>query len=234
MKSAEALCAEIIKKIKSMANPKNVEGMARFGINPKNTYGVQVFKLRAIAKEAGKNHELAELLWSSGIHEARIIAAYVEDPKTMAEAQMEKWALDFDSWDVCDQVCSNLFDRTEFAWKKAVEWSGRKEEFIKRAGFVIMAALASHDKKSPDSRFIELLPIIKRESCDERNYVRKALNWALRGIGKRNLVLNKKAVESAREIAKINSKAAHWIASGAIRELTGEKTVKMIAKKDKK
>ncbi|MDD5503071.1 MAG: DNA alkylation repair protein [Candidatus Thermoplasmatota archaeon] len=233
MQSAKDLCAEIIEKIKSMANPRNVEGMARFGINSKNTYGVQVFKLRAIAKEAGKNHELAQLLWDSQIHEARIIAAYVEDPKIVTEAQMEKWALDFDSWDVCDQVCSNLFDRTEFAWKKAFEWSGRKEEFVKRAGFVIMAVLASHDKKAPDSKFVELLPIIKRESCDERNYVRKAVNWALRGIGKRNMDLNKAAIAMAKDIAKIDSKTAHWIAADAIRELEAQKTIERICRKNK-
>jgi 3-methyladenine DNA glycosylase AlkD len=210
---------EIIKKIMSSYNQKNVEGMTRFGINPKNTYGMSIPSLRGLAKEIGKDHALAQRLWSSKIHEARLLAGFIDDPKLVTKKQMDSWVKDFDSWDVCDQVCSNLFDRTPFAYKKAFEWSKRKEEFVKRAGFVLMACLAVHDKKADDSEFLKFLPIIKRESTDERNFVRKAVNWALRQIGKRNRNLRREAIRTAKEIRKIDSSSARWIAGDAIREL---------------
>ncbi len=203
-----------------MRNAKNVEGMARFGISTNNTLGVSIYDLRPIAKQIGKSHALALQLWGSGIHEARILASYIDDAGKVTEAQMEKWVSQFDSWDVCDQVCSSLFDGTKFAYDKAVEWSRRKEEFVKRAGFVLMACLAVHDKNANDEKFLAFLPIIKRESCDERNFVKKAVNWALRQIGKsRNKRLNKAAIKTAKEISKIGCKAANWIASDALREL---------------
>ncbi len=210
----------LIKKLKSLSNPEAVAGMARFGINPKNTYGVSIPALRKMAKEIGKNHLLAQKLWNSGIHEARILAGMIDSPDEVTEKQMERWARDFDSWDVCDQVCSNLFDRTEFAHKKAMDWSRRGEEFVKRAGFVLMATLAVHDKEARDKDFLKFLPIIKREARDKRNFVKKAVNWAIRQIGKRNLPLNQIAIKTAKEIQGIESKAAKWIASDAIRELT--------------
>ena len=210
---------DIIKKLKSLSNPKAVEGMARFGINPKNTFGVSIPNLRKIAKEAGTNHYLAQRLWSSGIHEARILASMIGDPLMVTEQQMESWVGNFDSWDVCDQCCSNLFDKTKFAYKKAIEWTKRNEEFVKRAGFVLMAVLAVHDKKAKDERFLKFLPIMKRESTDERNYVKKAVNWSLRQIGKRNLNLNKMALKTAKEIKMLDSRTAAWVASDALREL---------------
>ncbi len=213
---------QIIQKLKSLANPKNVEGMARFGISPNNTLGISVPVLRDIAKETGKDHQLAQELWSSSIHEARILACFIDKPEMVTELQMESWVKDFDSWDVCDLCCSDLFDRTKFAHQKAVEWSGREEEFVKRAGFTLMAALAVHDKKASDADFLKFLPIIKRESTDERNFAKKAVNWALRNMGKRNLDLNKMAIKTAEEIQKIDSKSARWIAADALRELTGE------------
>ena len=215
-------CNQIIKKLQSLKNPENVAGMARFGINPNNTYGVSIPTLRKMAKESGKDHSLAQELWASRIHEARILAGFVDDPKLVTAEQMENWVKDFDSWDICDQVCSNLFDRTPFAHKKAIEWSNREEEFVKRAGFVLMAALSVHDKKAQDDEFLIFLPIIKREATDERNYVKKAANWALRQIGKRNSTLNKKAIETAKEVQKLGSKSARWIASDAIMELTSK------------
>jgi 3-methyladenine DNA glycosylase AlkD len=211
---------KIMSKLEAFSDPKAVEGMARFGINPKNTYGVSMPNIRKIAKETGRNHILAQQLWDSGIHEARILACLVDDKDMVSEKQMENWVEDFDSWDVCDQCCSNLFDRTEFAYEKAVEFSRRKEEFVKRTGFVLMAALAVHDKEASDGEFLKFLPIIKREAEDERNFVKKAVNWALRQIGKRNRNLNKAAVKTAREIMQIDSKSAKWIASDALRELT--------------
>ncbi len=222
---------EIIKKLKSLSNPRAVEGMARFGINPKNTLGVSIPNIRDIAKKIGKDHDLALKLWSSGIHEARILAGFIDEPELISEKQMEAWVKDFDSWDVCDQVCMNLFDKTPFAFDKAKEWAARNEEFVKRAGFALMASLAVHDKKATDSEFERLLPLIKRGSTDERNFVRKAVNWALRQIGKRKPALNKKAIATAKEIQKIDSKAARWIAADALRELEDEKVQSRLKKK---
>jgi 3-methyladenine DNA glycosylase AlkD len=218
----------LIKKLKSLSNPEAVAGMACFGINPRNTYGVSIPVLRKMAKEAGKNHLLAQKLWISGIHEARMLAGMIDLPEEVTEKQMERWVRDFDSWDVCDQVCSNLFDRTKFAHQKAIDWSERREEFVKRAGFVLMAVLAVHDKDARDKEFLKFLPIIEREARDDRNFVKKAVNWALRQIGKRNLHLNQSAVTTAKEIQGIDSKAARWIASDAIRELTSEAVQKRL------
>ncbi len=212
--------AEVLKRLKSLSNPKAVAGMAKYGINPESAYGISIPNLRKIAREAGKNHLLAEKLWSSGIHEARILACMIDDPKEVTEPQLERWVSGFDSWDVCDQCCNKLFDKTEFAYQKAVEWTARREEFVKRAGFVMMTQLAVHDKEAEDSLFERFFPIIKREASDQRNFVKKAVNWALRQIGKRNLALNKKAVKVAKEIQRIDSKAATWIAADALRELT--------------
>ena len=209
----------ILKKLKTLSNPKAVEGMARFGISPENTYGVSVPNLRKIAKEIGRDHSLAQQLWDSGIHEARILASIIDEPNQVTKKQMDAWIRDFDSWDVCDQCCMNLFDKTPMAWEKAIEWTNREKEFEKRAGFALMACLAWYDKESPDKKFLVLLPAIKRQADDDRNYVKKAVNWALRNIGKRNLNLNKKAIETAKEIQKMDSRSAKWIASDAIREL---------------
>ncbi len=195
--------------------------MKRFGINPENTLGVSAPVLRGLAKEIGVNHLLALELWRSGMHEARILAGLVDGPSLVTEEQMEKWVTDFDSWDICDGVCSNLFDKTIFAVRKAKGWSRRNEEFVKRAGFVLMAAMAVHDKKASNEVFLSFLPIIKKGSIDERNFVRKAVNWALRQIGKRNMELNRAAIKTAKEIQRFNSKAARWVASDALRELTG-------------
>ena len=225
-------CEEILKQLKSLSNPDAVAGMARFGINPKDTYGVSIPVLRKMAKQIGKNHLLAQQLWtSSGIHEARILAGMIDVPEKVTETQLERWVKDFDSWDVCDQCCSNLFDKTKFAHKKAIEWSKRREEFVKRAGFVLMATLAVHDKEADNQKFMRFLPIIKREATDERNFVKKAVNWALRQIGKRNSALNKIAIHTAKEIQKIDSKSARWIASDALRELTSRAVQKKLNRK---
>jgi 3-methyladenine DNA glycosylase AlkD len=211
--------SEILKQLKAQSNARNIAGMARFGINPHNTYGISIPTLRRIARQSGKDHRLALDLWKSGIHEARILAALVDRPEQVTAAQMERWVKDFDSWDVCDQVCSNLFDKTEFAYSKATAWSRREEEFVRRAGFALMAALAWHDKAGSDAAFRRFLPAIKRGATDERNFVKKAVNWALRQIGKRNRALNRAAVATARQIQRIDSPAARWIAADALREL---------------
>jgi 3-methyladenine DNA glycosylase AlkD len=218
--------SEMLGRLKGLASPENVAGMARFGINPERTLGVSMPALRRMAKEIGKDHALARQLWSSGIHEARILACLVDDPEKVTEKQMDRWVRDFDSWDVCDQCCLNLFDRTPWAYDKALEWSARSEEFVKRAGFALMAVLAVHDKKATDGQFEKFFPVIGREATDERNFVRKSVNWALRQIGKRNRRLNKLAVQTARDLSRLDSKNARWIGSDAVRELTGEKVQK--------
>jgi 3-methyladenine DNA glycosylase AlkD len=222
---------EVIDLLNAHSNADAVEGMARFGINPTNTLGVSIPVIRKIAKEIGSDHTLAQKLWASKIHEARILAAMIDDPKEVTETQMERWVKDFDSWDVCDQCCSNLFDKTAIAFQMARKWSSRKEEFVKRAAFALMAALAVHDKNSTNAQFQSFLPIIERESIDERTFVRKATNWALRQIGKRNMRMNLIALKTARKIQKKNSKSARWIASDAIRELTSASVQKKLRKK---
>ena len=222
---------EIITELESLSNPEDVEGRARFGINHTKTYGVRMPELRRIAKAAGKNHDLAEKLWNAGYGETKILAGLIEDPKMVTETQMENWVAGFDSWDVCDQCCINLFRKTPFAYNKVFEWSTREEEFVKRAAFAMIAVLAVHDKKADDKKFEEFFPLIIRESVDNRNFVKKAVNWALRQIGKRNLNLNKRAVEIAEEISAVDSKSAKWIAADAIRELKSEKVQERIKNK---
>jgi len=222
---------EILQKLQSLANPENVKGMAHFGISPKNNLGISVPRLRALAKEIGRNHTLALQLWNSGIHDARLLAVFIDNPKEVTTEQMEQWATDFDSWDICDQACTSLFDKTAYAWEKVYEWAQRDEEFVKRGAFSLIAGLAVHDKTAKDAVFIKVLSVIKQHSVDERNYVKKAVNWALRNIGKRNRLLNKKAVIVAQELTQEPSRSARWIGRDAVRELTNEKIQKRVEKK---
>lgn len=222
---------EVLQKLKEKSQPNQVEGMARFGITDEQRLGVRVPDMRKLAKEIGKDHNLALLLWKTGIPEARITAALIGEPDKLTEEQMEDWVKDFNSWDVCDQVCMNLFDKTPLAWKKISDWSQREEEFVKRAAFSLIACLAWHDKTAGDQRFINLLPVIKRGAVDERNFVKKAVNWALRHIGKRNSNLNQVAINAAKEIREIDSKAARWIASDAIRELESKAVQRRLKKR---
>lgn len=211
----------VITRLKKMANPKDVAGMARFGINLRGTLGISIPALRRLAREIGRDHHLAQQLWKSGYHEARILASFVADPVQLTEAQTERWVKDFDSWDVCDQVAV-LFEMTPFARKKIRRWAASDREFVKRAAFAMIAGLAVHDKAASDRQFERFLPLIKRGSTDERNFVKKAVNWALRSIGKRNSLLNRRAVAVAKEIARSDLSAARWIAADALRELTSQ------------
>jgi 3-methyladenine DNA glycosylase AlkD len=219
----------VIEELQQKGNPNSVVGMARFGIQTGKALGVSIPQLREVAKQVGTNHELAQKLWKTGIHEARILASMIDNPEKVSEDQMERWAEDFDSWDVVDGCCGNLFDKTEFAVRKAHEWSERKEEYIKRAGFALMAELAVHDKKASDKTFLDFLPVIVRESSDERNFVKKAVNWALRQIGKRNPVLNVAAIKTCATIKNSDSRSAKWIAADALRELTSVYVRKKLA-----
>jgi 3-methyladenine DNA glycosylase AlkD len=213
---------DVLDKLQSMAQPEYLEGMAKYGMAVEQRLGVSVPDMRKLAKEIGKDHKLALDLWSTGIAEARIVAAMVGDPDKLTEEQMEDWVKGINSWDVCDQVCMNLFEKNQLSWKKIVDWAEREEEFVKRTAFSLLACLAWHDKKVSDEKFLELLPVIIRGATDERNFVKKAVNWALRNIGKRNLNLNEAAINTAKEIQRLDSKAARWIASDALRELQSE------------
>lgn len=204
-----------------MADPRHAAGMARFGIRGKVIYGIAIPRLRALAREIGSDHGLAQELWQMGVHEARMLAAMIDDPALVTAAQMEAWVRDFDSWDSCDGCCWNFFDRTPFAWTKAVAWSRRRDEFVRRAGYVLMAGLAQHDKEAPDRAFVRFLPLIARGASDDRNFVKKAVSWALRGIGKRNRALNRAAIRTAQAIRRQESRSARWVAADALRELTG-------------
>ena len=223
--------SEIIAEIKSQRDPDAITGMARYGISAEGNYGVCTPALFDIARRVGTDHKLAQRLWSSGIREARIVAFLIDDPKLVTEEQMDSWVKDFRSWDICDGCCLHLFGDTAPARKKATQWSKSKNEFVKRAGYVMMAVVASHDKKSGDESFLAFFPLIIKGAADERNYVKKAVNWALRGIGKRNLRLNREAISVAKKIRKIDSKAARWIAADALRELTSDKVQDRLKKK---
>ncbi len=193
--------------------------MGRFWIDTGNALGVTVTELRALARQIGRDHDLASALWESEIHEARILATMVDDPSSVTQPQMERWASDLGSWDLCDQLCGNLFDRTPFAFDKALRWSRRDEEFVKRAGFSLMASSAVHRKDVRDTRFDVFFPAISAQATDDRNYVKKAASWALRQIGKRSVGLNHKAIATAREIERIDARPARWIARDVLREL---------------
>jgi 3-methyladenine DNA glycosylase AlkD len=204
-----------------MADRSRLAGMERYGIATGTALGVTVTQLRGLAETLGHDHELASGLWDTEIHEARLLATMIDDPVQVTEAQMEAWVCDVDSWDLCDQLAGNLFDRTRFAFRKAVEWSAREDEFVKRAGFALMACAAVHRKDVGDEQFEVFLPVIRAEATDDRNYVRKGVSWALRQIGKRNAVLNGRAIATAHEIQRIDARAARWIARDVLRELEG-------------
>ena len=226
MASAE----DVLEALKAKARPDQLDGMARYGMTRENRLGVAVPDIRMIAKQTGRDHLLALELWKTAIPEAMMVAAMVDTPQEVTAQQMEEWVQDFSSWDVCDQVCMNLFDKTPLAWNKVLEWAGREEEFVKRAAFALIACLAWHNKQAPDEEFIKLIPVIKEGATDERNFVKKAVNWALRSIGKRNATLNAVALQAASEIQALDSKSARWIASDAIRELTAKAAKKRLAR----
>jgi 3-methyladenine DNA glycosylase AlkD len=227
---------KIIKDLRAQKNPKNIAGMARFGISTKGTLGISTVIVRNMAKKLKKEdpktrHALAAKLWKSGIHEARLLAGFIDVPELVSEQQMERWIKDFDSWDTCDQICGSLFDKTKFAWKKPFELVKRKREFEKRTGFVLMATLAVHDKKATNKQFEKFFPLLILHSQDERNFVKKAINWALRQLGKRNLALNRKAIRTAKKIQRIDNKSARWVANDALKELQSEAVQKRLRKK---
>jgi len=214
---------DVLKLLKKNSNQKNREGMARFGINAANAFGISMPVLRALGREIGTDHSLAVELWKTGFHEARILCTLIADPKKTTPALMNRWVKDFNSWDLCDQCCMNLFSETEYAHDKILEWNDSPDEFVKRASFAMIAVCAVHRKDWDDSVFLGFFPLIVKHSTDERNFVKKAVNWALRQIGKRNRFLNGKASELCVKIGKFDSKTAKWIAADALKELTNSK-----------
>jgi 3-methyladenine DNA glycosylase AlkD len=215
-------CARALRELRALGEQRNVDGMARFGIRAKIAYGVAKPAMDTLARKIGRDHELALQLWATGVHDARILAGMIDEPGRVTAAQMEQWARDFDNWDVCDGTCCHLFVFADPAWNKAIAWSRCEKEFAKRAGFALMAYLAYRDKSASDAKFLRLFSMIQREARDERNFVRKAVNWALRNIGKRNLRLNREAIRAAEKIQRQNSRAARWIAADALRELKSD------------
>jgi len=226
-----ASAKDVLQRLKAKARPDQLEGMARFAIAGEGRLGVPVPEMRKLAKEVGRDHALALKLWKTGIPDARILAGMIGEPDMLTEDQMEEWVREFGSWDVCDQVCMNLFEKSSLAIKKIHDWAIRDEEFVKRAAYALIACLAWHDKEAGDGTFTAMFPVIKKGATDERNFVKKAVNWALRNIGKRNPVLNKEAIRTAREIQRLDSRAARWIASDAIRELESDAVRKRLEKK---
>ena len=217
--------------LKKRGSQKNRDGMARYGIVAKKVYGVSMTTMKSLAKELGRDHALSQALWKTGWYEARMLASLVGDPACVTPTQMEKWAKGFDNWAVCDTATFALWDRTPHAWPKVREWSKRKEEFVKRASFALLASLTVHDKKAPDERYLEGLRLVEREAHDERHFVKKAVNWALRSIGQRSPALNKEAIAVARRLAEREDPASRWVGKDALRELTSPGVKRRLSKK---
>lgn len=213
----------ILQELHTLANPEAADGLTAFGIQGAHMLGIRIPELRRIARRVGKDQMLADSLWASGIHEARILASMVAEPALMTPKHMDAWAAEFDSWDLCDQCCGNIFVRTPWAHERALAWSDRSEEFVRRAGFALMAYLAVHDKKADEAAFEPFFGKIAAYAQDDRNYVKKAVNWALRQIGKRSKSLNARAIMVATALAQADNPTARWIGNDALRELTSSK-----------
>jgi 3-methyladenine DNA glycosylase AlkD len=212
----------VLRELKALADPRIRAKMAYFGVNVPKAHGISAPVLHQFARHIGKDHRLAQQLWTTDIHEARILATLIGEPEKVTAAEMERWVRDFDSWDVVDAACCYLYAHAKPAWKKTAAWSRRREEFEKRAAFSLVAYLSYKDQEAPDARFVKFLRVIEREAYDERNFVKKAVNWALRNIGKRNVRLNREAIRAAERIRRQNSPAARWIAADALRELKSD------------
>ena len=232
MKSDRTQIAETVRTtltwLERRGSATNRAGMARFGITAPKVYGVSGATMAPLVKRLGRDHDTALALWETGWLEARILASFVADPARTTAFQMDRWCRDFDNWAVCDSACMHLFSRTPLAWRKVEMWGRRRDEFVRRAGFALLASLAVHDKAAPDDRFMRLLPLIETTARDERNFVRKAVNWALRQIGKRNLALNAAAVGVARRLAVAPDASSRWVGKDALRELTGESVLRRL------
>lgn len=216
--------------LKRHSTKRTREGMARYGIPADNAFGVSVAHIRVLGKRLGRNQKLAAALWETGVYEARMLTAFVGEPARLTAAQMDRWCREFDSWAICDTLCFHLFDRTPHAWVKVSQWSEKPQEFVKRAAFALLASLAAHQKQAADTQFVESLKLIERAAIDERNFVKKGVNWALRTVGKRNAALNAAAVIVARRLADSPNAAARWVGRDALRELTSAAVVRRLVR----
>jgi 3-methyladenine DNA glycosylase AlkD len=224
---------EILAWLKRHGSKRNRDGMARYGIFSQKMFGISVGDLQRYAKSLGRNHELALSLWETGWYEARMLAAFLDEPAQVTPAQMDRWTRDFDNWGICDTVCMHLFDRTPHAWGKAELWAKRKDEFVRRAGFALMASLALHDKETGDEPFQKFLRLVEATASDERNFVKKAVNWALRGIGERSLALNANAVGIAKRLAASENSTERWVGKDALRQLATPAVAKRLASRSR-
>jgi 3-methyladenine DNA glycosylase AlkD len=223
--------AALVARLEALASHEDAAGMARFGIRGARVLGVPVRTLRAIARETGRDHRLAGELWASGVHEARILASIVAEPPRVTRAEMERWAADLDSWDLCDQCCTNLWVRTPFARDQALVWSEREPEFIRRAGFVLIAQVAGKDGGAPVELLHRYLARAEAAAGDERNFVKKAVSWALRAVGRRSAALNEAAVAVVGRLRASEDHAARWVGGDALRELTSEQVAQHVARR---
>jgi len=221
----------ILSHLKSIADPSRLMYMNHYGINMDTSLGISIYELRRYAQEIGKNHDLALKLWQTGVHDAQLLACFIDEPERVTADQMDDWANDFNSWDLCDQTCTSLFDQNPISWKKISQWAESDKEYVKRAAFSLIAGLSVHDKNAGNHQFEAFFPLIKKHAIDERNYVKKAVNWSLRNIGKRNLYLNRKAILCANEVIDLDSRSAKWIGRDALRELESEKVQQRLKKK---
>ena len=222
--------ASILAWLKKHSSASNREGMARYGLPSDNAWGVSVADIRLLAKQVGRDHDLAIALWETGVYEARMLASFIDEPTQVTPTQMDHWCRDFDNWGICDTLCFHLFDKTPHAWKKISKWSDARAEFVKRASFALLASVALHDKTAPDKPFLDSLALIERAASDERNFVKKAVSWALRGVGKRNAALHVAAVSLAARLSKSDDRVNCWIGKDALRDLATSATHKRLTR----
>ena len=234
LRSPEDQVEEALSWLKKKSSARHYGNLAKFGITTSKAFGVSMTNIQALAKHLGRSHELAALLWDTGWYEARLLTSFVDDPAQVTSAQMDRWCDGFDNWAVCDTLCFHLFDRTPHAWAKVAQWSNKQEEFVKRAAFALLASLAGHDRSASDERFIESLALIERAATDDRNFVKKGVNWALRRIGRRNASLHEATLVVARRLADSPNAAARWNGKDAIRELNSAVVVRQLARLKKK
>jgi 3-methyladenine DNA glycosylase AlkD len=225
---------KVVASIKRMGSKSVRDGMVRYGLPPDNAFGIPVGKMQKFAKDIGRNHELALALWETGYYEARMIAAFIDDPSLVTPAQMDRWCKDFDNWGIVDTVCFKLFDQTPHAWKKVVQWSKKREEFQKRAAFALLASLSGHDKTASNEQFLSCLPLIKKAATDERNFVKKGVSWALRSVGRRNLELNAACTTLAQKLSASSDPTARWLGKEALREFKSAVVARQLKKRAKK
>ena len=212
--------AATLASLRELSTQHDLDNMPRFGITAPKAFGVSVANIRKIAKSLGRDHDLAAALWETGWYEARMLSSFVDEPARVTPSQMDRWCRDFDNWGICDTLCFHLFDRTPHAWAKVEKWSGARAEFVKRAAFALLASLALHDKKTPDAPFLASLPLIEQAADDDRNFVKKGVNWALRSVGRRNPTLRAASIDLSQRLVESPEPAARWVGRDALKELT--------------